>query len=316
MLRTTHAVAAGAILICALAAPAPTASAFQPIVELPGFSSTDQVAVDSPLHRVFVLGDDAARRDGRLFAMIDSRTDEPIGSPVPIEGGDFIAADPVSHRVFVTDMESARISVLDGRTGALIVRSAPLGRLIGQVVVDPYAARLFVMDDQRHLITLDESGGVIRSVTVPNAGTSVAVDFTGQKAYVPTDGRGVAVVDTEGGAVIGSVAVSGATGSIAADSLNRSVMVATAGSVVTIDTRTDIVAATTPMGYDTNRPIGVDIVGHTYLARDSDTIVFAVTGTTVRRLAVDSLGSMGVDYLLHKVYASYTNRPWVSMLAL
>ena len=60
---------AGGVIAALVVLPAVPASAFQPVVSLPGYRSTDQVAVDSPLHRVFVLGGDrGAARSGRSGA--------------------------------------------------------------------------------------------------------------------------------------------------------------------------------------------------------------------------------------------------------
>lgn len=298
-----------------VAVPAAPASAFQPVVELPGYSSTDQVAVDSPLHRVFVLGDDAARPGGRLLATIDSRTDTIVGSPVPVAGGDFVAVDPVSHRVVLTDIDAGTVTILDAATGATIATSARLGRRIGQVVVDPYAARLFVMDDQQHLLTLDEAGAAVApTVTIPRSGTRLAVDFTRQKVYVPTDDRSVAVVDAQSDRLVGSIAIPDAVGAIVVDPLDGRAMVSTPTSVITLDTRTDVLISTLAMPNDVNRALGVDFIAHTFVVTESDSTVVTVTRGVQNRLAVDRFGAMAVDYLLHKVYSAYQHRPWASVV--
>jgi DNA-binding beta-propeller fold protein YncE len=308
---------AGGVIAALVVLPTVPASAFQPVVPLPGYRSTDQVAVDSPLHRVFVLGDDDARPGGRLLATIDARTDTLVTDPVAVAGGDFVAVDPVSHRVVLTDTDAGTLTILDGRTGATIAVSASLGLHIGQVEVDPYASRLYVLNDRHQLLTLDENGAAVGTgIPVPRSGFRLAVDFTRQKVYVPTDDRRVAVVDLEAGRVVSDIALGEVPGDVVVDPLDGKLLVSVPSAVITVDTGTDTVVGRRPMPTDAGRRLGVDIVAHTFLVRESDTAVVTITRGTANRLAVDAFGAMAVDYLLHKVYAAFADRPWVSVVHL
>lgn len=293
-----------------------SAQAAAPWVTLPGTSSTNQVAVDSPLHRVFVLADSATHPTTRVLSIIDSTTDTVIGTPIPLLGGDFIADDYQTHKVFITDSKAGKVTIVDGRSGAITGTSAKLSDDLANLVVDPFNQRVFIMDAHHDLFTLDESGAPVRKMlTIPGTGTNLALDFWLDKLYVPNDlyGTGIAVIDSENSTFVTTLPVSALTGDIVADPFNHTIAVGTQTSLTTIDTRTDSVALTLPLPSAASRATSVGFISHTFFVTVGDQL-WTLHGTTMNRLAADNIGQMAVDYLSHKVYAAYFNRPWVSVI--
>ncbi|GAA2232926.1 hypothetical protein N1031_08775 [Herbiconiux moechotypicola] len=286
-----------------------------PMVMLPGVASTDQVAVDSPLHRVFVLGDSSARPSSRVLSIIDSRTDTAVGGSLSAPGADFLATDPVGHRVYLVDGDAGTLQIVDARTGATISGPTRVGESLGAIAVDPFAERVFVTDTRHRLHVLGRDGLPVRApVSIPDSGTNLTVDYMRSKVYVPLDRGGVSVYDESLDRVTTTIATAAPVTDLVADPLAHSVAIATPGGLSTIDTTIDTIVFAAPLPATPSRSIGVDIVSHVYYVTGDDDTVFAFQGSELTRLSWDDAGSMGVDYLLHKIYAAQLGKPWVTVV--
>lgn len=174
------------------------------------------------------------------------------------------------------------------------------------------------MDTEHNLFTLDESGIPIRRMlNIPGSGTTLAVDYWQSKVYVPNNllGSGVTVVDGQKSVAVGSIPVAKLTGQIAVDPFDHALAVSAQSSLVVVDTRTDAVGYTSDMPVSAGRPLGVDIITHTFFAKANDATVWAFYAGSAERMTADDVGSMASDYLLHKVYAAQWNRGSVAVLS-
>jgi YVTN family beta-propeller protein len=175
------------------------------------------VAVDTLTGRVFVKG-------VRGLSMLDARSGQVLRT-IPVGAARFaqmVVDDKRTGRVFVVDPDKATVSVLDGRSGALVWTTV-VGQYLGTLLVDAPRGLVILTrtagSGTGSVVMLDaRSGAIRRIVTVGQNPAGIAVDERTGRVFVTAVGRRdgsfratvegtVSVIDARSGAVLETTAV-------------------------------------------------------------------------------------------------------------
>ncbi|MGA5418469.1 YncE family protein [Streptomyces pseudogriseolus] len=144
-----------------------------------------RVVVDHLMGRAYV-----ANRSRNRVSLIKTSSDPPFLSPVftEIEGPLGVAVDPQSHRVFVTQPDHNKVSVIDATTQG-VIGSIPVGQQPTAIAIDSANHRVYVTNfGSKTVSTIDLTTGGITTIDVGASPTGVAVDSHGGIYVTHTDG--------------------------------------------------------------------------------------------------------------------------------
>jgi len=159
----------------------------------PGTPPPDKlrVAVDHLMSRAYV-----ANRGLGNVSIIGISSDPPVLSPVvtKVEGPLGVAVDPVSHRVFVTQPDHNKVSLIDATTQG-VIGSIPVGQHPTGIAIDPQKRRVYVANSGFKTVSvIDMATGSVAEIGVDASPRGVAVDSHGA-VYVTHSNGLLRVID-------------------------------------------------------------------------------------------------------------------------
>ncbi|WP_426367446.1 YncE family protein [Streptomyces sp. E-08] len=171
----------------------------------PGLPLPDmlRVAVDHLMGRAYV-----ANRGLHRVSIIGLSSDPPALSFdfTDVDGPLGVAVDPVSHRVFVTQPDHNKVSVIDATTHT-VVKSFAVGPHPTGIAIDPQKRRVYVANSGfRTVSVIDMPTGGVAEIDVGQSPTGVAVDSHGA-VYVSHPDDLVRVIDPGSAGVIARIPV-------------------------------------------------------------------------------------------------------------
>jgi YVTN family beta-propeller protein len=142
-------------------------------------------------------------------SVIDTRTNQVIGSPIAVGDGPVaVAVDVPRARAYVTNQNDDTVSVINTRTNQVIGSPITVGDNPVAVAVDVPRARAYVTnanDDTVSVINTRTNQVIGSPITVGDNPFAVAVDVPRARAYVTNaNDDTVSVIDTRTNQVIGS----------------------------------------------------------------------------------------------------------------
>ncbi|MEU1232358.1 YncE family protein [Streptomyces sp. NPDC005828] len=191
----------------------------------PPAPDTLRVAVDHLMSRAYV----ANRRLDRV-SIIGISSDPPALSVdfTEVEGPLGVAVDPVSHRVFVTQPDHDKVSVIDA-TAHGAIGSIPVGQHPTGIAIDPQKRRVYVANSGFKTVSVIDltTGGVV-NIDVGASPTGVAVDSHGDVYVTHPDGL-VRVIDSGSASVTARIPVGSQPQGLAFEPHSNRVYVANGG---------------------------------------------------------------------------------------
>jgi YVTN family beta-propeller protein len=160
-----------------------------------------------------------------------------------------MAVDTTTGRVFVANVGSGTVSVLDDQTGALlhttaVGKAAPIAwltALLGKAPlalgVDTTTGRVFVANPASNTVSVlnDDSGALLRTTAVGTAPSDVEVDDADGHVFIANTGsNAVSILDTKTGRVLRTIPVGQHPIDVVKDSANAQVFVVNRGSTLSV----------------------------------------------------------------------------------
>jgi YVTN family beta-propeller protein len=196
-----------------------------------------------------------ANNGSTSVSMIDTQTNQVVGSPFPVGNNPVgVAISPDGRFAYVTNEGSGGVSVIDTQASQLMGSPIPVGAHPGGIAITPDGRFAYVNETLAGVYVIDTQTNQVVGSLIPIGGKSnwVAISPDGRFAYVPTFGGSVYVIDTQTKQVVGSPITvgSGANGiAITPDGRFAYVANATSENVSVIDTQTDqVVGSPIPVG--------------------------------------------------------------------
>lgn len=239
----------------------------------------------------------------------------PIVDTVPVGGEpNDIGVNPVTGRVYVANLGSDSVTVLDGAHGR-IVASVPVRRMPIAVGVNATTNRVYVANSGDASVSIldGRDNRVLATVPVGSSPRGIAVDLARNRVYVASAvGDRVWVIDGATNAVLDRIAVGPLPEGIALDpGAQRLYATSFLGHSVTIvDTGGGRVLGTVRVGA-APRGAGVDLGSHrVYVANYDDGTVSVLDGITGLSVATLVIGghpvAVAVEPVSHRVYVTRT----------
>ena len=150
-----------------------------------------------------------ANRVDRTVSVIDTATNQIIGSPTVGDNPLGVAVDPAGTRVYVVNKGSGTVSVIDTGTNQ-VVRTIDVGTNPTHVAVSPAGDRAYVTNNGLSSVSVINTTTLNVTGTIDVGGFPEGVAFSpdGARAYVANKGTGtLSVIDTALHAVITTVTV-------------------------------------------------------------------------------------------------------------
>jgi YVTN family beta-propeller protein len=260
---------------------------------------------------------------GIMAAPASAGTGYAVTATIGLSAGlDGVAVDPSTHAVYVSNIDSGTMSVIDGTTDTVTatigVGDGPTG-----VGVDPSTHTVYVANQFSNSVSvIDEATNTVTAtIGVGLIPSGVGVDPSTHTVYV-TDAHGnsVSVIDGATNALTATIGVGAGPVGVGVDPSTHTVYVAneSSGTVSVIDGATNAVTAT--IGVSTSPVwVGVDPSTHAvYIGNYNNNNVSVIDGTTNTVTATIGVGSavqgVGVDPSTHAIYAANSNSGTVSVI--
>lgn len=213
-----------------------------------GVAKPNGVAVDPALNRVYVTN-----RDSATVTVIDAQTNGIIGS-IPVGSLPYgVAVDPHTHRVYVANWgtSGSSISIINGTT-LQVVKTIPVDNYAAQVAVNPATHRAYVTTNTgSKLYVINGNDNVITATGVAPGIVGVTVDVVNNLVYVASrDYSLIYVVDGATNGVTKTITPPSRPYAVAVHPFSNLLYVtaAEANTLYGIDTTSDLLAATLPIG--------------------------------------------------------------------
>lgn len=192
-----------------------------------------RVAIDHFMSRAYVTN-----RGGDRLSVIRTSSNPPLLLPHPVDvpGPLGVVVDPADHRLYVTQPELDRVSVVDPATHD-VVTTVPVGPRPTGIAIDSQRRRLYVANSGSTTVSvIDLATGVVVHVDMLAHPVGVAVDARGD-AYVSHSDGTVKVIDAGSGSVSATIPVGAKPEGVAFEPHGNRVYVANsgAGTVSVID---------------------------------------------------------------------------------
>lgn len=289
---------------------------YEPVKQILGY----QIGIDEGIDRVYVVIQREPSQPSKVV-LLDARS----GRALHVSATGLYSGKPGintrAHRVFIPNLDSNTVSVLDGRSGA-VLRSIHVGAGPSQIAVAEGTGHAFVANSDGTISMLDAvTGTVLRTVRTGGGshGFSPIVGGPFGKVFVFSQNGRMTVLDATSGRVIRTVAVGTLVGDAGVDAQTGRMFVANAGqnlngnSVSMLDARTGIRlrVITTGLG-----PVGVVVdaaAGHILVANEGGNSVStldAQTGTVLRTTPVRNPIAIAIDAGAHRVLALDIGSPF------
>jgi YVTN family beta-propeller protein len=199
-----------------------------------------------------------------------------------------VAVNPLTERVYVTNLNSNDVTVIDGATGAVVAPSIAVGVLPVGVAVTPTTNRVYVSNNTSNTVSVIDgatntaSGAPIAMSTAP---VSIAENGVTHRLYVTSFSvNTITVIDTTSRTVVGApISVGTSPAAIAVNPLINRIYVADPidDTMSVIDGSTDTIVGT-PIQVGLN-PRGITVNSSTnrvYIADDDDGTVTLIDGAS------------------------------------
>lgn len=161
-----------------------------------------------------------------------------------------VAVNPVTHRIYVPNFNSANVTVIDESTG--VPSTVNAGTNPSAVAVNPVTDKIYVANQGSNNVTaIDGATNATATVNVGTAPEAIAVNPVTDTAYVANfNSNNVTVIDGAANSVVATVPAGTNPLSIAVDPVTNQIYVANTGSnnVTAIDGATNNVVATVGAG--------------------------------------------------------------------
>jgi RHS repeat-associated protein len=238
------------------------------------------------------------------------------------DGSLWLAVNPSTNRIYVTNNSSDNVSVIDGATNT-VVATVPVGDAPVGVAVNPSTNRIYVAnyDDDTVTVIDGATNAVVATVPVGVEPYGAGVNPTTDRTYVANYGsRSVSVIDGGTNAVVATVPVADLPGDLAVNPSTNRIYVAEhwGDNVWVIDGGTNTVVATVPVG---DRPGDMAVnptANRIYVAHwetDSVSVIDGATNTVVATVLVgDSPAGVAANPLSNRIYVANYKDDTVSVI--
>jgi YVTN family beta-propeller protein len=228
-------------------------------------------------------------------------------SPQDLRG---VATDPMLRRAFVTDRDSATVSIIDldnlTRVAAVSTGAIPIA-----VVSDSALSRLYVLNDASPgsvAVLNAESGAVLRQIGVGDSPRFLAADLQRGELYVSNGASGtLSIVDLRVNAVVATIPVGTTPAGIGVDTVRARIYVANDvdATVTVIDQNSREVINTVPVGNYPRAPAVDERTGRVYVNNTADSTVSVLDGDTGALVTMLASGRGSTSGTLSAVYRKY-----------
>lgn len=285
-----------------------------------------EVAVNPGAHRLYVSTGTSEGQIGRV-AVVDTLTDTVLNTVEVNDGPQGVAVDAFTNRLYVVNVRSETVSVIDTQTNAIVETITGFGYRPRLVAVNPETDRIYVTNHGNGAgTTLSVINGsmndIVDNITVGAGPHGVAVNPTTNRIYTANDSSGtVSVIDGATDTVIATVPVGSTPRNVAVDIFRNRVYIANeqSNTVSVIDGASNQVIDTIPVG-SLPRGLSVDPTSNQiYLGTigdDSFSVIDGSSNTVIHKIFVGvESGSTAFDSELNRAYVTSRFSNYTSVIS-
>ena len=152
--------------------------------------------------------------DGVSVSVIDTQTNQVVGSPIGVEGEPAgIAITPDGKHAYVADFDQESVSVIDTQTNQVVGSPIKVGELPSEIAITPDGRYAYVTNQSSESVSvIDTQTNQVVGSPIPVGGRiyGIAITPDGKHAYVADfDQESLSVIDLQTNQVVGSPIVVG-----------------------------------------------------------------------------------------------------------
>jgi YVTN family beta-propeller protein len=152
--------------------------------------------------------------DGVSVSVIDTQTNQVVGSPIGVEGEPAgIAITPDGQHAYVADFDRGSVSVIDTQTNQVVGSPIEVGELPSEIAVTPDGRYAYVTNQASESVSvIDTQTNQVVGSPIPVGGRlyGIAITPDGTRAYVTDyESDSLVVIDLQTNQVVGSPIVVG-----------------------------------------------------------------------------------------------------------